>query len=104
MAKPNPLDASQEIQEMLVTYAKQETVEPLKTLGRYLGFGLGGAVLLFVGTLFVALGVLRLTQTLEVFEGTSWASTLPYLIAIASLAVIVGMILIALGRAKKKVA
>lgn len=103
MASPNPLEGAQEIQQMLVSYAKQETVAPLKQLGRYLGFGVAGSLLVFMGTFFVGLGVLRLMQTIEVFEGSSWASTLPYVIAIAVLVLFLLMIYSAMSRAKKKV-
>lgn len=103
MANPNPLDGAQEIQELLVSYAKQETVEPLKQLGRYLGFGLAGSLLMFLSAFFVGLGTLRLTQTVETFSGSSWASTLPYLITIAVLLVFIGLILLALNRAQKKI-
>lgn len=103
MASPNPLEGAQEVQHMLVSYAKQETIAPLKQLGRYLGFGVAGSILVFMGTFFLGLGVLRLTQTLEVFGGSSWASTVPYLIAIAVLLFFLVVIYSALSRAKKKV-
>ncbi|MDH3681285.1 MAG: phage holin family protein [Acidimicrobiia bacterium] len=103
MANPNPLDGAQEIQELLVSYAKQETVEPLKQLGRYLGYGLAGSLLVFMGAFFVGLGVLRLTQTVDTFSGSSWASTLPYVITIAVLVLFVALIMLTLTRAKKKI-
>lgn len=103
MASPNPLEGAQEVQQMLVSYAKQETIAPLKHLGRYLGFGVAGSVLVFMGTFFIGLGVLRLMQTFEVFGGSSWASTVPYLIAIAVLLFFLVVIYSALSRAKKKV-
>ncbi len=104
MSKPNPLDGAQEIQQMLVSYAKQETVEPLKHLGRYLGLGLAGSFMMFLGTMFIGLGALRFAQTIEVFTGSSWASTLPYLITMGVLILFMGLIFLALSRAKKKVA
>ena len=63
MAKANPIDEAKELQQMLVTYAKQETVEPLKTLGGYLGLGLAGAVCMFLGIMFTGFGTLRFFQT-----------------------------------------
>ena len=103
MARPNPFEGAQEIQELLISYAKQETTDPLKSLGRYLGFGIGGALLVFLGSFFIGLGVLRLTQSLEVFAGGSWASTLPYLITLAVLGLFAALVFGALSRAKKKV-
>lgn len=103
MVKPNPLEGAQEIKDMLVSYAKQETIDPLKSLGRYLGFGLAGSLLVFLGAFFLGLGVLRLLQSLAFFAGSSWASTLPYVVAIASLALLLGLIYGALRRAKRAV-
>lgn len=103
MTSPNPLEGAQEIQQMVVGYAKQETVEPLKSLGRYLGFGVAGSLLVFLGTFFWGLGLLRLMQSFEVFSGSSWASALPYLIAIGGLSLILILIYSAMSRARKKV-
>ena len=103
MASPNPLEELQEIQELVVSYAKQETIEPLKQLGRYLGFGLAGSVCIFIGTFFLGLGVLRLLQSIEAFGGTSWASAIPYSITIVLLAMIVIWMGLSLSRAKKRV-
>jgi len=103
VASPNPFDGAREIQGLLVSYAKQETIAPLKQLGRYLGFGVVGALLLFLGSFFVGLGVLRLMQTFEVFGGSSWASTVPYIIAIVALVIILIVMAQFLSRAKKRV-
>lgn len=90
---------------MLVDYAKQETVEPLKTLGKYLGLGLAGATLLFLGFMFLALGVLRLVQSEggDTVDGGSFASLLPYLAAIVTLLVLLAILFTLLQRAKKRV-
>ncbi|MEM9130791.1 MAG: hypothetical protein AAF962_04200 [Actinomycetota bacterium] len=103
MTSPNPLEGAQEIQQMVVGYAKQETVEPLKSLGRYLGFGIAGSLFVFLGAFFFGLGLLRLMQSLEVFSGSSWASSLPYVIAMAALLLILVLIYSAMSRARKKV-
>ena len=113
MAGPNPLEGAQEIQQLLVSYAKQETLEPLKHLGKYLGFGLSGAIFVFVGSFFAGLGVLRYLQTLSWFspEGTApevsrtdlWASTVPYLATIVVLGLVLAVLAFAMGRAKQKV-
>lgn len=103
MARPSPLEGAQEVQRLLIDYARQETIEPLKSLGRYLGFGLAGAIFVFAGVLFVGLATLRLLQSLDPFEGGSWASTLPYLVAIAVLTAAIGLIAASLSRARRKV-
>lgn len=103
MATPNPLDEITEIRELVVGYARQETLEPLKRLGTYLGWGLAGSLVMFLGAVFVGIGTLRLTQGFEWFAGTSWASLLPYLFTVGVLGVLAALMYQALSRAKKKV-
>ena len=103
MATPNPLDGVQEIRELVVGYARQETVEPIKRLGTYLAWGLAGALCLFIGTMFLSIGTLRLGQSLDQFTGSSWASLAPYGLALAVLIVVAVVLFMALNRAKKKV-
>ena len=65
----------QDLWDLLVAYAKQETIDPLRNLGRYLGFGLAGMALLTLGTFFLAMSLLRALQTMigGVFDGFwSW--------------------------------
>ncbi len=103
MATPNPLEGVQEIRELVVGYARQETVEPLKRLGTYLAWGLSGAFCLFLGTMFLSVGTLRLGQSLDVFTGSSWASLAPYGMALGVLLLVTVVLIMALSRAKKKV-
>ena len=105
MANSNPMDGAKEIQTMLVAYAKQETIEPLKSLGKFLAWGIMGAVLVFLGSMFIGVGVLRLLQseTGDAFAGGNFASTLPYLITIVALVAIIGVLFSLFSRAKKKV-
>jgi len=94
----------QEIQKMLVDYAKQETIDPLKTLGRYLAFGLAGSIFVSLGLFFWSLAILRYVQTLEWFSGSSWASAGAYGIAFGSVLLFLVIIYSSLTRAKRKVA
>lgn len=75
-----------ELRELVVTYVKQETLVPLKSLGRWIGFGIAGSLLLGFGVVFIAMAGLRAlqTETGETFTG-NW-SWVPYLIVIAALA------------------
>jgi Putative Actinobacterial Holin-X, holin superfamily III len=65
--------------ELTVDYVKQETVDPLKALGRFLAFGAVGAFMMGLGVLFGLIAVLRILQEeTGAFHGNlSW---LPYLI------------------------
>ncbi len=103
MSTSNPLEGAQEIQQMLVDYAKQETILPLKQLGRYLGLGIGGSIVMAFGVFFVGLATLRLLQSIDTFAGGSWMSTLPYVATIFVLLLAIGLIYLTLSRAKKKV-
>ena len=65
-------------------YVRQETLEPLRSLGRYLLFGAAGSVLVGVGTVLLAVGALRGLQAWDTLGGRwSWV---PYLAAALPLA------------------
>ena len=49
--------------QLTVDYLKQETIEPLRGLGRFLYMGIAGSFFLAFGILLILLGVLRLLQT-----------------------------------------
>jgi hypothetical protein len=49
--------------QLTVDYLKQEVVEPLRGLGRFLYMGIAGSFFLAFGLLLILLGVLRLLQT-----------------------------------------
>ncbi|MDQ4069085.1 MAG: hypothetical protein M3203_06390 [Actinomycetota bacterium] len=73
---------AQELWQLVVGYAKQETIDPIRNLGRFLAFGMGGALLLSLGTVLLLLGGLRLlqTETGEAFDGRlTWV---PYVIVL----------------------
>src|SRR5204862_4788182 len=53
---PVPL---QELWQLVVAYFKQETVEPVNALGRFVGFGVAGSLMLGVGIVLIVLGGLR---------------------------------------------
>lgn len=76
-----------ELRDLLVTYFKQQTIVPIKQLGRYLAFGIVGSLLMGTGVMLLALGCLRLlqTQTGTTFTG-NW-SWVPYLIVFAGLVI-----------------
>ena len=71
-----------ELKDLVVTYAKQETLEPIKGLGRFIGFGVAGSLLVALGLVLLVLAVIRVLQEElpEVFDG-NW-SFAPYVIAL----------------------
>jgi hypothetical protein len=87
-----------ELWDLVRAYAKQETVEPMKGLGRYAAFGIAGSVVLSVGLVLLLLGGLRAlqTETGTTFTGNwSWA---PYLLALAG----TGLVLALVARGMRK--
>ena len=76
-----------ELKDLLVTYFKQETLLPLKQLGRYLAFGIAGSVLMGTGVMLLALGCLRLLQTETGTTFTGNWSWVPYVIVFAGLVI-----------------
>jgi hypothetical protein len=89
-----------ELWELTTAYAKQETIDPLKGLGRFLAFGVPGALLLGIGLSLLLLSGLRAlqTETGSTFTGSwSWA---PYLIVTVGGAVLIGLAVLRISRRK----
>jgi hypothetical protein len=82
-----------ELWELSLAYAKQETVDPLKGLGRFLGYGLGGAILYGLGAVLLLLSALRALQTETDTTFTGNLSWVPYLI-VSVLAVALAAVLV----------
>ena len=59
----NPSGDAKELVDLVIAYAKQETLEPLKGLGKNALKGIGGAVLLGIGGVFCSIGALRAMQS-----------------------------------------
>jgi Putative Actinobacterial Holin-X, holin superfamily III len=92
---PDYKDTTSEVSDLIdltKQYVIQETVTPLKSLGRIAGFGFGAAILFSVSAIFVVLGVLRL---IEDESGTTFShhlSWVPY-----ALAAVAGVLVLAVG-------
>ncbi len=97
MANDSKSDFS-DIPQLVRDYATQELVDPLKSLGRYLGFGLSGALAIGMGLLMLGFAGLRAMQVeaADTFDG-NW-SVVPYIIVS-----VVGIIVLAIigSRIKK---
>jgi hypothetical protein len=82
-----------ELIDLIVTYAKQQTIDPLKQLGRWVAFGVAGAVLVGLGFLLVGLGLLRALQgdpAVARHLAGNW-SWVPYLVAVIFLGAMIGI-------------
>lgn len=78
--------------DLVVRYVKQETLGPLKSLGKFAGFAIAGSMSLAIGFVLLMLGVLRLFQdeTGSSFHGhLTW---IPYLLTL-----VVGVVLLAVS-------
>ncbi len=79
-----------ELARLVVNYAKQETLDPIRGAGRWLAYGFGAVLFLILGMVMLSLGALRLLQY-EVFaNSTSW-SWVPYLIVMVLCALVVAL-------------
>jgi hypothetical protein len=89
-----------ELRELVVTYVKQQTIVPLKELGRYVGFGLLGSLLLGFGVVFLGLSGLRALQTETGSTFTGDWSWVPYLIMVVALLLGAGLVWALRGAAR----
>jgi hypothetical protein len=84
--------------QLVVDYVKQETLQPLKGLGRFIVFGVAGSVALGIGLVIAAIGLLRVLQaeTGSTFTGKwSWA---PYLICMVAVVLVAALAVSAVSR------
>jgi len=85
----NPKETLDELRAMVTTYAKQETVDPIKLLGQWLGFGFAGALAVGIGAFLLGLGALRGLQAISWFDDTfSWA---PYLLMFVAFCLLIAL-------------
>lgn len=85
-------DTIADLKDLVIAYAKQETVEPLRGLGRYLGYGIGGALLVALGVVLLGMAGLRALQTETGTTFTGNWSFAPYFIVLAGLAIIIALL------------
>jgi len=78
-----------EVIDLVKTYVRQETVGPLKGLGRKVGVGLGAALLIGLGLFFLGLGLLRLIQDKLPRLATGSLSWLSYLVVVAFCVIVI---------------
>lgn len=85
--------------EFVKTYAKQETLGPLKGAGSWLAFGAAGAFALGLGLMIMMLGVLRLFQTeISWAAGGAWSWS-AYGFTLVITAVLLGLTILRIKKA-----
>ena len=93
---PSTGDQVGELKNLVVGYAKQETIDPLKSLGRYVGFGAAGGTCIGVGVLLLTGALLRGLQTIDAINqpdrlhGGTW-SWVPYVGALVWMLLVAGV-------------
>ena len=91
-----------ELWELVVSYLKQETLEPIKGLGKFIAFGVVGALLLAIGLVMMAVAVLR---TLQVETRPHWSghlSWLPYVVTIVAVGAVALVVASRIGVERRK--
>ncbi len=94
-------DAGSEALRLAVAYVKQETLDPLRGLGRFILWGIVGSVAVAAGLVIVVVGLLRLLQgeTGSSFQGNlSW---IPYLICTVVVLGVAGLAGMAIVRGQR---
>jgi H+/Cl- antiporter ClcA len=92
-----------EIKTLVVRYIKEETIQPVKEMGRFIAFGVLGSLFVGFGTTLLLIGSLRfLQEQFKVLDGSlSW---LPYLIVVVLAVIVVALTFwrIVSGAAKRR--
>ena len=91
-----------ELKDLVIAYAKQETIVPIKNLGRFIAFGIAGSVFVAMGVLLLVLAALRALQTeaATTFDG-DW-SFAPYIITLVLCVLVAALAGWAVGAAKRR--
>ncbi len=87
-----------EMFDLVKTYARQETLEPLRGAGRWLGLGLAGSLLLVIGSLELILALLRSLQTETGSAFTGNLSWLPYVITFVAASIVAGLLAMGINK------
>jgi hypothetical protein len=91
-----------DLKDLTVIYARQETIEPLRSLGRFFKLGGIGVLLVGIGVVELTLFVLRVLQTETGTALTGSWSWVPYLVAILFVALVAGVFVYLIVRHPKE--
>lgn len=88
--RPLP-DLLSELWDLIQTYVRQETLDPIKGVGRFVAYGVAGAFLVGVGMVLLSVGVLRVLQAETDTTFTGNLTWIPY--GIVFVAMLIGGVL-----------
>jgi uncharacterized membrane protein YedE/YeeE len=91
-----------ELWQLVVAYFKQETLDPIKALGRFLAFGILGSVLLCLGLPLLMLGLLRFLQNETEDHLTGSLTWVPYAGTLVLSAIFAGLAARAISAKKRR--
>ena len=91
-----------ELWQLVVEYFKQETIEPLKGIGKFLLWGVAGSFCLGIGAVLLMLAGLRAlqTETGDAFDGN--LTVLPYVFVLIGAGLVAGLAVRAIGAEKRR--
>lgn len=78
--------------DLVKAYVRQETLEPLRGVGRWIGWGVAGSIAMAIGLLELSLALLRAlqTETGSTFTGNlSWA---PHALTLVAVVLVVALL------------
>lgn len=84
------------------SYAIQETIDPLKGLGKFILYGLAAATIGGIAVIMILLGVLRFFQTETDVHLADHLSWVPYLVTLVVAAILVGLSVRAIANKKER--
>ena len=91
-----------ELWQLIVAYLKQETLDPLKGLGKFVGLGVAGAAVMSIGLVFLALALLRILQFETGAHLTGNWSWVPYILTLIAVGAVAALAASRISAASKK--
>lgn len=90
-----------ELKQLTIDYTKQQTLDPLKTLGRFLAFGVAGSIALGIGLTLWVIAALRALQNETGSAFTGHLTWVPYLITLLVVGLLIAVAARAIGRDRR---
>jgi hypothetical protein len=91
-----------ELVDLVIRYAKQETLDPLKSLARFLGWGVAGSICLGTGLVLLSLALLRALQQELAPHLSGNLSWIPYLALVAVAIGVIAVLIRAIGAERRR--